>query len=237
MIIINLKDMKHKNVVDVYISIQNGNDDLYSLSEDTGLSVLTVNKITNYLISKKYIEVQRIQANHFGRPRNKFVLTNNYFCVLIKKYDGYFTILAITTSGTVVFNFELALDYKGSTYQGVFDYTLQTLKENPKYKYNMGIFLVGDDENDIVPPDYVDKLSCEELITYSYINDKIIQLFEFENINILSLYGHTSKVMASKSEICKVLNIDESYNFGGNITYEVHESLKKITFKRIINKL
>ena len=109
-----------------------------------------------------------------------------------------------------------------------------------RFIHSLGVFHIGQMISNHLEKEWTNWGIAEarkSIIVQSYLNENITQLFEFEDVKYLALYGHLHTVDVTKSEINKIVNIDEYYTFGGNMSYELHESLKKLTFKRILENL
>lgn len=229
-----ISELRYQNTILIYRTILSGIDNAKGIAEATGLSMMTVSKITHSLVDREILELHKPKRNVTGRRIHRFKPSHKYFCYFIDMQKDYFSTIGISTNGTAVERFDYPINYEDRGSQAVFDdLVLKRIKSKDSYKYCTCIFLLGNEASKLKCDDTIIRITKEELIAESLSDvDKTI-FFDFNGKYAISLYSHIIFPNLNKKEIFKITDFDDEYNFTGELYFESFNALEIKSTKKL----
>ena len=226
----NLNELKRKNSVSIYRAILDGFDTIAAISDETGICQLTVCELANELVSREILDMTKPRRNIRGRRIHHFKPSHKYFSIFIEVQKEFFTIIGISTSGSVIERFDYPLEYEGYSRQEVFDsFVLKRLYSSDNFRHCMAIYLIGDTGDELVVGEGVTKISKELLIATAFADKNKLKLFDFNGKYIMSLYSHIHHPTVGLTALTKAIPFDEICTYQGDLYFESFEALERIT--------
>ena len=231
-----LHDLKRMNSVSIYRAILNGKTSIAAISARTGICNLTVGELANELVARNILEMTKPRRNIRGKRIHYFNASNKHFCVLIDMQSTYFVTIGITTNGSVVERFDYSLNYEGYSKQEVFDkFIISRLKQSENYKFCLGIYLIGDINNEINVDNDIIKTTKEVLLVNSMADETKLTLFEINGKCIMSLYSHIHFPTVGKKALVEAISFDEICTLQGDLNLETLNALERITQLKMLS--
>ena len=233
----NSLDLRRHNSSVIFQEILSGNNTVSGISRSTGISVLTVSNLIDDMVKRELLELYKLKEDNVGRRKNRYRPSDKHFVIFIEKCENYFSVFGISANNKMLFEFNYPIDNENYSYQDALtDLIENNIKRISCYNYCLKIFVSCDNIDEFHPIDDVVFTNINHLIATAYSDNNRSQLFEINDICILSLYSHIHTTSESAENVIKLLSFDDIYTFQGNLHFEKLNSLK-IIVQRLIKKL
>jgi hypothetical protein len=226
-----LHSLRKDNTVKVLYSIQNGNDTIANISNDTALSQMSVSKIVKELIAKNILEITKPKRSISGRRTMKFSISNRFYVAYAEEHEGGFCVIMINAKEDAVDRFDI--QHRIGEIGYIRTFTKFVLRKD--YRDCVGVFMDFSNPNPPRIPTNFIKMSKTEIIINAFSDENKIIFFKTKDNLILSIYGKTIYSNCSVEDAKKVLPMDELYEIDENKYDLLFQAMAKLTVKRILS--
>lgn len=229
-----MNDSKATKII-IFNAIKSGVNTLTSISEKTGLSMLTACRITSQLTKMKLIKCETHPENYSGRRTNYYSINDSYFSVFIEQINNCFNCISIDINGNVVKRLDFVMSKNASLNDNIKRFYTYLVKKRIINDLCLGIFVVCDQSIENLLLKNIQVTTKEDIIINFLSEDDKMILFTLNGKHYISAYGHIhypEKGIGEKT-ISKTLHIDKHYEFSEELYDGIFLSLSKYTYDNL----
>ena len=230
-------DLRRSNAVYIYRSILNNYKSAEEIAKETEMSVIAVKKILYNLFDRDILSKYKDAEKAIGRPKIYFGLNSRFSSILIKKEPNEFTVIEVSINGKIVSRVSFPLNYGGLSESGSLRMLRAALKSHNGLKFNLGIFLIGDDIEALEDLPLIKKTTDTQLVLDSLYNEDLVIFAEIKDEKYLLNHGKTKKVTQSYEELTEIIDLDLKFNISNLDDESLIEALRLNNILKLEEKI
>ena len=230
-------DLRRSNAIYIYRSICNNLISVSDIAKETEMSEIAVKKILYNLYNNNILSKYKEQNNEVGRPKIYFGLNPRFYSILIKKESTQFSVKEINILGETINEFVFPLYFNGLNESGSLRMLCATLKQSDGFKYNLGIFVIGQDLDKLDDYSLITKTTETQLILDSLYNEDLVTFATIKDEKYLLNHGKIKKVDITAKELSKYLDVDIQINLKTIDDNNLNEAFRLINIIKLEEKI
>ncbi len=231
-------DLRRSNAVYILRAVFEDSKSVEEIAKETEMSEIAVKKILYDLYNRDILSKYKDTKTSIGRPKIYFGLNSMQHCTIIKREDTHFSIETVNVKGERTHQFDFPLDFHGLSESGSLRMVRAYIKSDKTFKYNLGIFLMGNDIEKLENLRLITKTTMHKLILDSLYDEDLVMYAEINQIKYLLNHGKIKEINISVDELKKIVDLDREIILNDeNQDNYLAEALRLISLLKLEEKI